>query len=101
MRQHRGRVWALLSPWVEGYKLAEARAHALPSFLHLFQGSSSWLIAYQNLSEKMHVYEGEIECVHCTGVGVCMPGLKKMSGVFCHCLICFRQHLSLNLQLGW
>lgn len=54
-----------------GYKLAEARAHALLSFLHLSQGSASWLIAYQNLREKMHVYEGATECVHsyrCEGV---------------------------------
>lgn len=84
--------------------MAEARAHALPDFLHLFQGSASWLIAYQNLSEKMHVYEGETECVHCTGVGVCTlyrcvgvcaPGLK-MSGVFCHCLPYLLQTASLT-----
>lgn len=59
--------------------MAEARAHALPGFLHLFEGSASWLIAYQNLSEKMHVYEGETECVHCTGVGVCT--LYRCGGV--------------------
>lgn len=56
-----------------GYKLVEARAHALLSFLHLSQGSASWLIAYPNLSEKMHVYEGVTECI-CTGVGVCSLG---------------------------
>lgn len=75
--------------------MAEARAHALPGFLNLFEGSASWRIAYQNLSEKMHVYEGETECVHCTGVGVCAPGLK-MSGVFCHCLPYLLQTASLT-----